>query len=106
MRAQFNPDTLEIQWATPYQQAHEWAHLEQMILRTWTWRLRERWMGRLFERVANLAVELEASRMAKRDLGAAWTQDDADEARLALVSYVLSIVNPKLLQKLFLPSRI
>lgn len=99
MRAQFNPDTLEIQWETPYQQAHEWAHVEQMILRTWSWRLRERWMSILFfERLANLAVELEASRIAKRDLGEAWTDDDSRESLLGLLSYAISLVNPNLLK--------
>lgn len=102
----YNPDTLAIRWETPYQQAHEWAHVEQQFRRTWAWRLRECWTGiPFFERVANLAVEWEASRIAKREMKACgiWTDDDATEAFIGVLSYVLSLPSERLLRKI-LPS--
>lgn len=98
---QFNPDTLEIRWETPYQQAHEWAHVEQQIIGTWAWRLREQWMGVPFlERLANLSVEWEAFRMAKREMQACgiWSDADVREAFAGLFSYLLSLLSERLLK--------
>lgn len=102
----YDPDTLEIRWATPYAQAHEWAHVEQRVRRTLAWRWRDRWTGRpLLERVANLAVECEAAWLACREMRACgiWTEEDAQEARAGLLSYLLSLLSKRLL-KLILPT--
>jgi len=104
--ASYHPDRLEIEWATPYQQAHEWAHVEQHARCTLAWRLRARWCGTPFvERVANLAVEWQAARMAKREMEACgiWTEDDAREAFAGLLSYALSLLSEKL-REIILPS--
>lgn len=92
MPAQYNPHTGEISTgSTVYEHFHEYAHLHQHSQGTALWRLRELFFHiPVANRLANLAVEIEAALIARNEMKACgiWQICDGVEALRGIRSYL------------------
>lgn len=102
----YDPHRGTIAHGTAYQQAHEYAHQEQHARNGLLWRARMALRSVPFiGRLLTVAVEIQASVMARAEMQAAhiWTEADAQEARDGLLSSLLSLT---IFGRFYLPNTI
>lgn len=89
LRAVYDPLRVEIVAATPYEHAHEWAHVEQEARRTLIWRLWTAARKTPLWPFPCFLLELQAAIMARRAMRhcGIWEPDDRWEALGALLTY-------------------
>lgn len=91
MPATYDPQTGKIRFiVTPYEAAHEWAHVAQQCETGWLWKLHERARTVPFlGRVVLLLLELDAAGRALAELPP--DAEIAEEAAAGLFTYILAI---------------
>lgn len=89
MRAQYDPLRVTICATTPYEHAHEWAHVEQEARRTLVWRLWQFARATPAWPLPCLLLEAEAALIARREMRACriWEPRDRWEALGAILTY-------------------
>ena len=95
MRAEYDPQRLTmVRGLTAYSDFHEHAHAEQHFRQTVAWQVRLFFFHiPVFNKLAQLAVEIEAAAMARRGMleCGIWWPGDGREATQGLLSYVLAL---------------